>query len=178
MFTSPLCPNAQGMAAMPKTNDDATNSACQTMHEKVLAHVDKRQGFFDFVVLSDRNWTGSAYTNAAIDYAKLVKAAGKKTVILGQPPTNKDLASCLNRDYSNYADCSNTRKSSISDYQVAAEAKVAFGDISDLFCLETFCPLLVNNAPTSALGHLTDVSAASIAPYFLDFLRDAKLAKK
>jgi len=178
MFTSPLCPNAQGMAAMPETNDDATNSACQAMHEKVLAHVEKKQGFYDFVVLSDRNWTGSAYTNAAIDYAKLVKAAGKKTVILGQPPTNKDLASCLNRDYSNYADCSNKRKSSISDYQVAAEAKVAFGDISDLFCLQTFCPLLVNNAPTSALGHLTDVSAASIAPYFLDFLRDAKLAKK
>jgi hypothetical protein len=96
---------------------------------------------------------------------------------MGQPPTNKDLASCLNRDYSNYAECSNTRKSSISDYQVAAGAKVAFGDISDLFCLETFCPLLVNNAPTSALGHLTDVSAASIAPYYLDFLRDAKIAQ-
>jgi len=178
MFTYGRCPNVLGTEVLKEIEDINVRDGCRKMHQTVLNHVSSHKGYYDFVVLSDRNWTGSAYTNAAIDYAKLVKVAGKKTVILGQPPTNKDLASCLNRDYSNYADCSNTRKSSISDYQVAAAAKVAFGDISDLFCLETFCPLLVNNAPTSALGHLTDVSAASIAPYFLDFLRDAKLAKK
>lgn len=178
MFTSPSCPNVLGTAVLQKMQDEGSREACGKMHQTVLDHVSRHQGFYDYVVLSDRNWTGADYTNDAIAYANIVKTAGSKTVIMGQPPTNKDLASCLNRDYSNYRECSNTRKSSISDYQVAAGAKVAFGDISDLFCLETFCPLLVNNAPTSAMGHLTDVSAASIAPYYISFLRDAKIAQK
>jgi len=177
MFTSPSCPNVLGTKVLEDMEDTGSREACGKMHQTVLNHVSSHKGFYDFVVLSDRNWTGSDYTKDAIAYANIVKTAGAKTVIMGQPPTNKDLASCLNMDYSNYAECSNTRKSSISDYQVAAGAKVAFGDISDLFCLETFCPLLVNDAPTSALGHLTDVSAASIAPFYLNFLRDAKIAQ-
>jgi hypothetical protein len=176
MFTAASCPNVVGKSNLAFLKDKAVYDACVDIHEKVLDHVAKHKNFYDFVVLSDRNWTGKDYTRDAIAYADLVKVAGVKTVILGQPPTNKDLASCLNRDYSNYSECSNTRTSSNSDYQVAAGAKVAFGDVSDLFCLETFCPLLVNDSPTSALGHLTDVSAASIAPYFLDFLKDSKAA--
>jgi hypothetical protein len=58
---------------------------------------------------------------------------------------------------------------------VASQAKIAFGDVSDLFCLEAFCPIVIGDAPTSVLGHLTDVSAVSIAPYFLDFLKDANI---
>jgi peptidoglycan/LPS O-acetylase OafA/YrhL len=177
MFTSPSCPNVLGTKVLEKMEDALSREACGKMHQTVLNHVSSHKGYYDFVVLSDRNWTGADYTKAAIAYANIVKSAGDKMVILGQPPTNKDLASCLNRDYSNYSECSNTRKSSVSDYRVAAGANVAFGDISDLFCLETFCPLLVNNAPTSALGHLTDLSAASIAPYYLDFLEDAKIAQ-
>lgn len=178
MFTSPSCPNASGADVAQKIEDKNTRESCVKMHETVLNHTRSHEGFYDYIVLSDQNWSGVEYTRAAVDYATVVKRAGAKTVILGQPPTTKDLASCLNRDYSNYAQCSNTRKSSISDYRVAAGAKMAFGDISDLFCLETFCPLLVNNAPTSAMGHLTDVSAASIAPYYISFLRDAKIAQK
>ena len=174
MFTAGLCPNALGSDILPETNDENTNAECQRMHEKVLAHVAKNKGFYDFVVLSDRNWDGNEYTQAAVEYAKVVKTAGSKTVIMGQPPTSKDLTSCLNKDYSNYSSCANIRKSSISDYQVASLANVAFGDISDLFCLDNFCPLLIKDAPTSAEGHLTDVSAISISPYFLNFLKDAQ----
>jgi hypothetical protein len=144
----------------------------------VLSHVGQEKGFYDFVLLSDTNWAGESYTNAAINYANIVKTAGAKTVILGQPPTNKDLTNCLNKEYSNYSSCSNTRQSSYADYLVAQKAKVAFATTSDLFCLADFCPMLIKSAPTSAAGHLTDVSAASIAPYFLDFLRDAKVPSK
>jgi hypothetical protein len=165
-------------AVLKEIEDKNSYENCVKIHPTVLSHVSRKQGFYDYVVLSDQNWTGVEYTKTAVDYANKVKTAGAKTVILGQPPANKDFSTCLNRDYSNYSSCSNTRKSSISDYTVAADSKVAFGDISDLFCLETFCPLLINDAPTSAMGHLTDVSAASIAPYFLDFLRDAKVPSK
>ena len=178
MFTAPSCPNAMSDAVLKRIEDKNSYENCVKIHPTVLNHVARKQGFYDYVVLSDQNWQGAEYTKSAVDYVNKVKVAGSKTIILGQPPANKDLSGCLNRDYSNYSSCSNTRKSSISDYRVAAETKVAFGDISDLFCLETFCPLLINDAPTSAMGHLTDVSAAGIEPYFLDFLRDAKVPSK
>jgi hypothetical protein len=178
MFTALLCPNVISSNVFKNMEDKNKYYACQQIHDSVLKHVAGKRNFYDYVVLSDQNWNGAEYTKSAVDYANKVKTAGAKTIILGQPPANKDFSTCLNRDYSNYSSCSNTRKSSISDYTVAADAKVAFGDISDLFCLDTFCPLLIDDAPTSAMLHLTDVSAASIAPYFLDFLRDAKVPSK
>jgi hypothetical protein len=178
MFTSRQCPNVLEVTKIAKTNAGNVSSECELVHDKVLDHVNHKKGFYDFVVLSDKNWAGTSYKISAINYANIVKSAGAKTVIMGQPPAGKDLASCLNRNYSNYSFCSNSRESSLPDYEVANLSHVSFGDISDLFCLETFCPLLINEAPTSAMGHLTDVSAASIAPYFLDFLRDAEAARK
>jgi hypothetical protein len=178
MFTSSGCPNSLDEGVLAGIQDNTMRDSCRTVHQSVLSHVRARQAFYDYVILSDQNWSGLKYSQSAVELTNKVKSTGSKTIILGQPPTNSDVFNCLNRDYSNYSSCSNTRKSSISDYTVAADSKVAFGDISDLFCLETFCPLLINDAPTSAMGHLTDVSAASIAPYFLDFLRDAKVPSK
>jgi hypothetical protein len=34
---------------------------------------------------------------------------------------------------------------------------------------------MIESAPTSIKGHLTDVSAASIAPYFLAFLENGTI---
>ena len=176
MFSGPYCPNASSDEIFSKIENKDAADDCRKLSENVLIHAARNQGFYDYVVLSDRNWIGPEYTRSAVDYANKVKLAGRKTVILGEPPASEDLTSCLDRDYSNYDTCLNTRKSSASDYQVASLANVAFGNISDLFCLDSFCPLLIGNAPTSSQGHLTDASAASIAPYFMAFLEHAKKA--
>ena len=178
MFTAPACPNATSDKFLKKMKDQEFYDGCIKIHDAVRTHVSGKRGFYDYVMLSDQNWNGVDYSKSAVEYVNSVKVAGAKTISLGQPPADKDLAGCLNRDYSNYSSCSNTRKSSASDYFVAQQAKVAFGDIAKLFCLDTFCPLLIKDAPTAANGHLTDESAASIAPYFLDFLRDAQVPSK
>jgi peptidoglycan/LPS O-acetylase OafA/YrhL len=175
IFTSGGCPNTLSEEILRKISPKKMYGPCLKIHEQVVEHVSRNKGVYDYVVLSDQRWAGATYIKSAVEYANIVKAAGLKTLILSQPPTHENLITCLNREYSNYSSCLNTRKSSIVDFQVASQAKIAFGDVSDLFCLEAFCPIVIGDAPTSVLGHLTDVSAVSIAPYFLDFLKDANI---
>ena len=178
IFTSGGCPNSLEETVLSRISPKKMHQPCVDLHKKVISHVRSHIGFYDFVVLGDIRWEGGDYMLSAVDFAKSVKRAGAKTVILAQPPTQENLMTCLNRDYSNFASCSNSRTTSIVDYRVAAASEVSFGDVAALFCLRLVCPAVINNAPTSVLGHLTDVSASSIAPFFLEFLREATVPPK
>jgi peptidoglycan/LPS O-acetylase OafA/YrhL len=177
MFLAQSCPNILSDSLVKELRPKNLIEPCLNVHKWFSEHVRNHQGFYDYVVLGHARFVGSETLKSTVEFANLAKTAASKAVILGQPPTNDKLNVCLNRDYSNYSKCPNTRQSSNAEYTVAAMASVAFGDISDLFCLDSVCPLVVFDAPTSASSHLTDVSAASIAPYFLDFLRSSSVPK-
>jgi hypothetical protein len=173
------CANFSGERTIQKDSEPALRAACQEHHENVLNYVKSGGESFDFVILSDSLYFDPAYyVQDATTFANQVKRAGKKTVILGQAPISSDLATCLNREYSNYEECSGSRPTSLHDYKVAQGSKVAYGDLGSLFCIRNFCPLIVGDSPVTARGHLTDVAGAQIAPYFLDFLREASVPQE
>jgi peptidoglycan/LPS O-acetylase OafA/YrhL len=179
-FTTVECPNVLDIASVPFRSDLDSKfiDRCDKIHPAAIEYLRREGPVFDYIVLSDLSPSGSNYIRDAASYIKSLKAFGKKIVVMGQAPASKDLSSCLNRDYSNYALCSGRKPSSIQDYRTAQRTGVSFGDLGALFCIANFCPILVGEAPTATRGHLTDVSAASIAPYFLDFLKDAKVPAK
>lgn len=179
-FTSNKCPNVldPGSVMAKQGFDNESITGCKEIHRAALSYLKNAGQKFDYIILSDLSPDGAVYSDSASLYMVSLKDYGKKTVVLGQVPSAKDLTKCLNADFSNFNSCSGNKHSSIQEYKAATKAGVAFGDISALFCLDNFCPLVIADAPTSSRDHLTDVSAASIAPYFLDFLKDTKVAGK
>jgi hypothetical protein len=179
-FTSSKCPNVlEPSLVMSKQGiDGETIKQCNEIHRAALSYLKNAGQKFDYVILSDLSPEGTSYSDSASLYLVSLKDYGKKTIVLGQSPSAKDLTKCLNADYSNFNSCSASKPSSIQDYKAATKAGVAFGDISSLYCLDNFCPLVIGDAPTTSRQHLTDVSASSIAPYFLDFLKVAKTPAK
>jgi len=177
MFFAASCPNVFDEVIIQNIRPENLIGNCLEMHNSVIDHIEERKGFYDYVVLGDVAMEDQKeYAASAVNFVNRIKLAGLKTVLLGVPPASEKVNECLNKDYSNFATCVNLRKSSRTQFDVASNAGVTFGDISELFCLDRICPLIINDVPTSASSHLTDVSSASIAPYFLDFLRDAKVA--
>ena len=178
-MTVPACANFSGTRTLDKGDEKYITVNCAAGHEKVLSYVESIDMFYDYVILSDSlHYDPTYYTEDATDYAKRVSKAGKKTVVLGQAPVSKDLATCLNKQYSNYKNCSGSKPTSLRDYTVSKNSQVSFGDVGLLFCLDNYCPLLIEESPTVFNGHLTDVAGVQIAPYFLDFLKDSKVPTK
>jgi hypothetical protein len=177
-FAASACANFSGTRSHIKANTALHYARCDTQHKNVLAYVDSTKFTYDYVLLSDSLYfEPTNYIEDAIDFAIRVKVAGKKTVILGQAPVDIDLSTCLNKDYSNYIDCSMSRPTSIHDIRVAKGAKVAYGDIGSLFCLQSYCPLIIGESPTATRNHLTDAASAQLAPYIMEFLKDSKIPK-
>jgi hypothetical protein len=174
-----LCANFLGTRSLALEQDASTNAGCDAQHKKTLGYVNSIGQTYDFVVLSDsKTFNPEFYVLDATEYANKVKQVANKTVILGQAPVSQDLSTCLNRDYSNYKECSSLKPTSRHDYNVAQNAQVAYADLGSLFCVDNFCPLIIGDSPVTARGHLTDAAGAQIAPYFLDFLKDAKVPEK
>jgi peptidoglycan/LPS O-acetylase OafA/YrhL len=173
------CPNVLGARSLAPYLGPSKNEGCDNQHKKVLGYVASIGETYDFAVLSDStNFNPEFYILDAIEYAKKIKPVSKKTVILGQAPLSKDLSTCLNREYSNYKECSSLKPSSRHDYRVAQNAQVAYADLGSMFCTKNFCPLVIGDSPVTAKAHLTDAAGMQIAPYFLDFLKDAKVPPK
>lgn len=179
-FTSKNCPNALDPSSVKSSQgfDKESLVSCKEIHRAAISYLKNTGQKFDYIILSDLSPQGTAYTDSASLYLVSLKDYGKKTVVVGQAPSGQDLTKCLNNDYSNFNACSGKKPTSIQDYKAATKAGVAFGDLGSLFCLENFCPLVIGDVPTTSKDHLTDVSAASIAPYFLEFLKDAKVPAK
>lgn len=170
------CVNVVGVRALVEGMDPKDKSDCEESHRVALNLAASSSIFYDFVVLSDsKNFNPEFYTEDASKFATAVKKLGAKTVVLGQAPISKDLSTCLNKDYGNYKECSGSRPSSISDYAVAKRAKVSYGDIGSMFCINNYCPLIIGESPVTARLHLTDTAGAQIAPYMMDFLLTAKI---
>jgi hypothetical protein len=179
-FTTRECPNVLDATKVSLRSDlpKVFVDSCINLHPATLSYLRTFGHKFDYIVLSDNSPIDTRYVTGAAEYLTSLKGFGSQVVVLGQAPVSKDLSSCLNRDYSNYFECSGKKPSSMQDYQASQKAGVAFGDLGSLFCIGNFCPLLIGDAPTTARGHLTDVSASGIAPYFLDFLKGAKVPAK
>lgn len=179
-FTSKNCPNVLDPSNVKPAQGFGKESlaSCKETHRAALSYLKNAGQKFDYIILSDFSPADTNYTDSASLFLVSLKDFGKKTVVIGQAPSAQDLTKCLNNDYSNFNACSGKKPTSIQDYNAATKAGVAFGDLGSLFCLENFCPLVIGDAPTTSRSHLTDVSAASIAPYFLDFLKDAKVPAK
>jgi hypothetical protein len=180
-ITTGLCPNFSGTRSLTQDPNNghtaATNRNCEEQHKKVLAYAKTGNQSFDFLVLSDSTaFFPRHYVEDATEFAKSVKGLAKKTVILGQAPRGEDLATCLNKDYSNYVDCNFTKATSIHDYQVAKNAAVAYADLGSMFCIKNFCPM-IGNSPIFARGHLTDAAGVQISSYFLEFLKEATVPR-
>jgi peptidoglycan/LPS O-acetylase OafA/YrhL len=177
-FVAASCPNSSGTRSQHEDIGIDKQSVCVDSHTKVLSHIKSGDIFYDYVLLSDSaHFDRAYYVRDAIDYAKKVKLAGKKTIVFGQAPSSRDLTTCLNRDYSNYSECFGTRPTSAHDYSVAQGAGIAFADVASLFCIENFCPLVIGDSPIVANVHLTDAAGTQIAPYLLDFLKDSRIPK-
>ena len=182
-MTSGLCPNFSGTRSLSQDpNDfhtDATNQECERHHRRIFEYAGSIGRTYDYVVLSDSTaFFPAHYVADATDFANKLKTAGKKTIILGQAPVGKDLATCLNKEYSNYGQCHFSKATSFHDFLVATKARVAYADLGSMFCVDNFCPMMIGNAPIFSRGHLTDAAGAQIAPYFMDFLKDAKVPSK
>jgi peptidoglycan/LPS O-acetylase OafA/YrhL len=174
-----ICPNFIGERSLRQEFDPAVNKACAEHHRSVIEYVSAEAQSYDFVVLSDSTgFNPDYYVEDATRFVNEVKKVAKKTIILGQAPISKDLSSCLNKEYTNYDQCSGSRPTSLHDYQVAQNAKVAFGDVSSLFCIKNYCPLIIGESPITSRDHLTDSASEQIAPFFLAFLRDASVPTK
>jgi len=175
-----ICANFSGTRSL-QTKDlrPFVNSDCTERHRKVLAYAASIGKIYDYVVLSDSsNFNPAHYVEDSTEYVRKVKSIAKKTVILGQAPVGEDLSICLNKEYSNFAKCAGSRLTSLHDYLVAKNSKVAYGDVAELFCVANYCPAIIETSPFSARGHLTDAGGEQIAPYFMDFLKDAKVPSK
>jgi peptidoglycan/LPS O-acetylase OafA/YrhL len=170
------CANFSGTRSISKELEPAKIAACDQHHQKALNYAASVSKFYDYLVLSDSQvFDPKFYIEDATDFANKLKTSAKKTVVLGQTPISKDLVTCLNKDYSNFEDCAGSRPSSLHDYNVAKAAKVAYGDLGALFCIENYCPLMIGDSPVTARGHLTDAAGAQIAPFFLEFLKSAQV---
>jgi hypothetical protein len=173
------CANVSGSRSLSKLLEEPKVAKCEKHHQTVLSHVNSITTKYDWVVLSDSTiFEPKHYVQDALDFANRVKVAGKETIVLGQAPVNKDLSICLDKDYSNYTDCSGSKPSSLHDYQVAKEAKVGYADLGALFCLQNYCPLIIGDSPTMSRGHITDVAGIQLAPYFMEMLNDSKIPVK
>lgn len=174
-----MCANFSGTRAIQKDSEPETRKSCIEHHEKVLDHAASYGKFYDYVVMSDSKvFDPEFYIEDATRFAVAVSRAGGKTVVLGQAPVAKDLTTCLDKSYSNYRECSGGRPTSLHDYTVARNADAAYGDLGSLFCVKNYCPLMIGDSPITARGHLTDVAGVQIAPYFLEFLKEATVPPK
>ncbi len=172
------CGNFLGERSLLESLSPSIKEACIKQHARILSYVSSLESKYDYVILSaSQSYNPEYYVEDSTSYTTQVKNAGLKTIILGQAPVGKDLSMCLNKEYSNYNECSGARATSITDYTVAKRAKVAFGDVGPLFCIGNFCPLIIGDSPVTARGHLTDAAGFQIAPYFLEFLDSAQAPK-
>lgn len=179
-LTTGSCPNISGTRSlMEKYSNPEQKTDCIKHLKYRLAYGESSESRYDFLVLSDSlNFNPAYYVDDAADFAIKMKSAADKIIILGQAPVSRDLSTCLNKTYSNYMECSGIKPTSLHDYQVAKKAGVAYGDLGSLFCIKNFCPLIIGGSPTVARDHITDTAGVQIAPYFLEFLDDAKVPEK
>lgn len=172
------CNNVMELRSVRMDLPNSQRLRCDQFHKDIVQSISELASSFDFVVLSDGFDYSSHpkyYVEDATSFVNAVKQAGKRTVVLGQIPNSRDLVTCINKEYSNYSECSGSRVTSIHDYMVAKNAQVAFGDPGSLYCLDNYCPLIIGDSPVNSRGHLTDAAGFQIAPYFLDFLKAAKV---
>jgi peptidoglycan/LPS O-acetylase OafA/YrhL len=173
-MTSGSCVNVKNSRSMLPFGNLKNVEPCVEMHNQIEKHLDSLGYKYDLIILSDgENFIQENYVADATVYASYVSRHGKKTIIVGQAPYGGER--CLNKDYSNYQNCSASKRSSIHDFQTAKRAGVQYADLGSLFCVKNFCPLLIGDAPVSGDYHLTDASARGIAPYFLEFLESAEV---
>jgi peptidoglycan/LPS O-acetylase OafA/YrhL len=173
-MTSGSCVNVKNSRSMLPFGNMQNVEPCVEMHNQIEKHLDSLGYKYDLIILSDgENFIQENYVADATVYASYVSRHGKKTIIVGQAPYGGER--CLNKDYSNYQNCSASKRSSIHDFQTAKRAGVQYADLGSLFCVKNFCPLLIGDAPVSGDYHLTDASARGIAPYFLEFLESAEV---
>jgi hypothetical protein len=173
-MTSGSCVNVKNSRSMLPFGNMQNVEPCVEMHNQIEKHLESLGYEYDLIILSDgENFIQEYYVEDATTYASYVSRHGKKTIIVGQAPYGGER--CLNKDYSNYQNCSANKRSSIHDFQTAKLAGVQFADLGSLFCVKNFCPILIGDAPVSGDYHLTDVSARDIAPFFLEFLESAEV---
>jgi peptidoglycan/LPS O-acetylase OafA/YrhL len=173
-MTSGSCVNVKNSRSMLPFGNMQNVEPCVEMHNQIEKHLESLGYKYDLIILSDgENFILEHYVADAVAYATTVSRHAKKTVIVGQAPYGGER--CLNKDYSNYQNCSASKRSSIHDFQTAKLAGVQYADLGSLFCVKNFCPILIGDAPVSGDYHLTDASARGIAPFFLEFLESAKV---
>ena len=150
------CPNATTLAGLKpaqKLTDPSLNEGCLFTHKFINDAV--TTGGFDFMLLTDASeYSASKYVDEASGWAKSLKQKVGSVAILTAFPKYQDLATCLNKDFSNLASCAGKPNADRTDFKVSEAAAVDLISASDLFCVKQVCPALVQGYPVVSHGHL------------------------